>query len=593
MPISHTSALRRTVRNGSARAVAAAWRGLRWTGRRLRGELVRRVGGPARARVIVLFAAVLALSGADASTIGAAAPQLEQALHIGNASIGLLSSVALLVGALLVLPMGALVDRIRRIPLLAISIVLWSVASLVSAFAGSYGFLLLARLGLGAVNATAGPAIASLTGDYFPASERGRVYAYILGGEIAGTAAGFIISGSVASAISWRAPFVLLAVPGFWLARTLWRTVPEPLRGGQSRLEVGMTEVDEAFDSDHKRESGGEHARHEQELAHELAEARGLKPDPRLVLNDDPRDMTLIAAVRYVLRVPTNVHLIIGSSLGYFFFAGLQTFVVLYIRGQYEVGQLTSELVLALLVAGAMAGTIVSGRLTDVLVRRGALEARVWVPAICYFGAAGLLIPGFIIHTLTPALWFDIGGAALIAAANPPLDAARLDIMPSGLWGRAESARSFLRSLAQALAPLLFGGVASLIAGIAPEQSPIGTHAVGISSAGAKGLEFTFLIMLVSLGGAGVFLARSGRTYSQDVANAAAAGGDRSELDGVGSHDTGTTARRASGRGSSRSGRRVYASQRKAHGRAVVRRGIARGRWGAGRPRRGRQRRRG
>ena len=68
------------------------------------------------------------------------------------------------------------------------------------------------------------------------------------------------------------------------------------------------------------------------------------------------------------------------------------------------------------------------------------------------------MIPGFLSDHLTPALWFDVAGAALLSAANPPLDAARLDIMPAGLWGRAESVRTFVRSLAQALAPLLFGG---------------------------------------------------------------------------------------------------------------------------------------
>ncbi len=529
MPITAKATVGRGVRAAPERAGAAMWRGLRWGGRRARGELVRRVGGPARTRVVVLLAGVLALSGADASTVGAAAPQLEHALHIGNAKIGLLSSVALLIGALLVLPSGALVDRVSRIPLLAVSVVLWSVASLVSAFAGSYGFLLLARLALGAVNATAGPAIASLIGDYFPASERGRVYAYILGGEIAGTAAGFIVSGTVAAAISWRAPFALLALPGLWLARTLWRTVPEPLRGGQSRLRVGMTDLDEAFQPS---TGGGGPARdqvqQDQDVAQELARERGLRPDPALVLTDDPRAMTLIAAVRYVLRIPTNVQLIIGSALGYFFFAGLQTFVVLFIRGHYGIGQLTSELVLLLIVLGAMTGTVVSGRVTDMLVRRGTLEARVWVPAVCYFGAACLLVPGFIIHSLTPALWFDIAGATLLAAANPPLDAARLDIVPSGLWGRAESTRSFLRSLAQALAPLLFGGLASLVAGMSPAQAPIGTHSGGVSAAGATGLEVTFLIMLVALVAAGVFLARSHRTYPRDVATAAAVGGEAS-----------------------------------------------------------------
>src|SRR6202012_2249422 len=129
------------------------------------------------------------------------------------------------------IPVGLLVDRIKRMPMLAFSIVLWSIASLLSAFAGSYSSLLLTRLVLGAVVATAGPAIASLTGDYFPARERGQVYAYILGGEIAGTAVGFIVSGSVA-AITWRAAFLLLAIPGVFLARELYRTVPQPLPRG-------------------------------------------------------------------------------------------------------------------------------------------------------------------------------------------------------------------------------------------------------------------------------------------------------------------------------------------------------------------------
>jgi hypothetical protein len=152
------------------------------------------------------------------------------------------------------------------------------------------------------------------------------------------------------------------------------------------------------------------------------------------------------------------------------------------------------------------------------------------MPAICYLGATVLFIPGILGSSLTPALWFDIAGAALIQAANPPLDAARLDIMPAGLWGRAESTRTFLRSLAQALAPLLFGGVSQLVAGILPSQTPVGTHVHGtISSKTATGLEVTFLIMLSTLAAAGVFLWMSRRTYPRDVATAAASnqGSDR------------------------------------------------------------------
>jgi len=485
---------------------------------------VQAVGGPARARVILLFGAVLALNGADTATVGAVAPQLEHALHIGNTKVGLLSSVALLIGAVFVLPVGLLVDRFKRIPMLSVSIVLWSLASLLSAFAGSYGHLLLTRLALGAVTATAGPAIASLTGDYFPAAERGRVYAYILGGEIGGTAAGFIVSGTVASVISWRAAFVLLALPGFFLARTLWRTVPEPLRGGQSRLDPGVIDLDKALAEARSRaeQPEAEPAGKSDELAHEAVRERGVRPDPRLVLREDPQRMGLVTAIRYTLTIPTNALLIIGSALGYFFFSGLQTFALLFVRGHYHADQATAELVLAMLVVGALIGTLISGRLTDALLKAGVLEARIYVPAVCYVGAAVLLIPGLVGSTLTPALWFDVAGAALISAANPGLDAARLDIMPAGLWGRAESARTFLRSLAQALAPLAFGGLADAIAGIAPAQAPVGTHPGLVSPSTARGLEISFLIMVSALVAAGVFLFRARTSYPRDVATAAA-----------------------------------------------------------------------
>jgi MFS family permease len=425
----------------AARAVATALaRSVRWGGRRVQTSAVTAVGGPARARVIFLFGGVLALASADASTIGAVAPQLESALHIGNTEIGLLSSVTLLVGAVAVLPVGLLVDRINRVHMLSISIVLWSIAMLMSGAAGSYGSLLITRLALGAVAATAGPAIASLTGDYFYARERGRVYGYILGGEIAGTAVGFIFSGLIASALSWRFAFWAIAIPGFWLAETLWRTLPEPQRGGKSRLEHGTVDLFAAA-----RGEGGSKGPDEEpdqpvrddDLASEAARTRGIEPDPRLVLTEDPARMTINRAVRYVLSIPTNVTMIISSALGYFYFAGLSTFAVLFVRGHYHTNQATATGVLGLLVLGALAGVLVSGRLTDQLLRRGLLNARIWVPAVSYLAAAVLLIPGLISTKLSSAIWFDVGGAALLSAANPPLDAARLDIMPAGLWGRA------------------------------------------------------------------------------------------------------------------------------------------------------------
>jgi MFS family permease len=510
-------------RSRAVRLVTRLVQFMSWLGRVLRGRVVELVGGPARARVILLFGGVLALSTAQISTVGAVAPQLEQSLHIGNTKIGLLNSVALIVGAVAVIPVGLLVDRFRRIPMLSVSMILWSAATLLGAAAGSYGSLLVSRIGLGAVTATAGPAIASLTGDYFPSRERGRVYGYILSGEIAGTAAGFIISGTVASVFSWRVAFFLLGLPGLLLARSLWRTVPEPLRGGQSRLQPGALDLTAGQTRADPDADAAEPVAVDPDLAFDAASRRGFLPNPLLILRRDPDSMSLSEAVRYVLSIPTNTLMIISSSLGYFFFAGLQTFALVFMRGHYHASQGTATLMLGLLVLGSLVGTLVSGPVSDAIARRGAFEARVWVPAGCYLGATAVLIPGLLSNNLGSAIWFDVVGAALISAANPPLDAARLDIMPSGLWGRAESTRTFLRSVAQAVAPLLFGAVADLIAGFAPQQAPIGTHTHQVvSSQTGTGLQFAFLIMLVTLAAAGVFLLRARATYPTDVATAGA-----------------------------------------------------------------------
>ncbi len=168
----------------------------------------------------------------------------------------------------------------------------------------------------------------------------------------------------------------------------------------------------------------------------------------------------------------------------------------------------------------------------------------------CYLGAALLLIPGFVSTHLTPALWFDVAGAALVSAANPPLDAARLDIMPAGLWGRAESVRTVVRSLAQALAPLIFGVLASAIAGFYPSQAPIGTHPSAPTSIHeAHGLEITFLLMLTTLAAAGIVLLRGRHVYPRDVATAGASNQGSSDVsisprdDGTSPRDSGTSPR--------------------------------------------------
>ena len=86
--------------------------------------------------------------------------------------------------------------------------------------------------------------------------------------------------------------------------------------------------------------------------------------------------MRLRQVVGYVLRVRTNVYIILASSLGYLFLAGIRTFAVIFARGHFGVGQAAATLLLALVGAGSLLGLLTSGRLADGLIRRGRIAAR-------------------------------------------------------------------------------------------------------------------------------------------------------------------------------------------------------------------------
>jgi MFS family permease len=182
---------------------------------------------------------------------------------------------------------------------------------------------------------------------------------------------------------------------------------------------------------------------------------------------------------------------------------------VAFLRRQFSLGQSVATSALVALGIGAVAGVLAGGRLADRALDRGRVNARVVVPAVAYAAAALILAPAVATTSLLVAMPLYLLAAAALSAPNPPLDAARLDIMPSGLWGRAEGVRTVLRQLAQAGAPVAFGATADALGG----------H-------GGGGLQYAFLIMLVPLGVSGVIVWRGRRSYARDVATAIASEGN-------------------------------------------------------------------
>ena len=172
-----------------------------------------------------------------------------------------------------------------------------------------------------------------------------------------------------------------------------------------------------------------------------------------------------IAATRYILRIRTNVILIVASAGGYFFLSGVQTFGVEFVTRQYAIDQALGTLVLLVVGIGGVIGVLAGGALGDLLLRRGVFTGRILVSAIAAATAVVLFVPAIFTHHATMALPYIVFAALALSAQNPPLDAARLDIMVPLLWGRAEGIRTFLRTFAQAAAPVIFGGVSDYVFG--------------------------------------------------------------------------------------------------------------------------------
>jgi MFS family permease len=447
------------------------------------GRLDTVLGGAARRRVIVTLAAVLALDTADATTVGTNATQLEQALHIGKPEIGLLLTVSNAVGALAAVPFGVLVDRTVRTRLLALAIVVWAAAMAASGAATSFLFLLLTRVALGAVVAVAGPAVASLVGDFFDDNERGRIYGFIISGELVGAGFGFVVAGQLAS-WSWRAPFVFLVLPSLAVAWIVHR-MPEPERGGAGRLPSEGPRIDSDSTS----------------VAYRITREQDVQPATHAILEADAAQLPLRQAVRYVLAVRTNVVLIVASALGYFFFSGMRGFAVQFAKEHYGVGQHEASLLTVTLGAGALAGVLVGGRLADRLLRNGRLPARTEVAGVAALLSTVLFVPALVVTSVWLAVPLLTAAALCLGAVSPPLDAARLDIIHPAMWGRAESVRTVLRTCGDAVAPLLFGVMSASVFG------------------GSTGLEYTFLSMLGTVVAAALItLLIARRTYPHDVA---------------------------------------------------------------------------
>ena len=110
----------------------------------------------------------------DRYLVAGVLPRIEDSLHIDHAQAGTLQSVFIVV-YMLVAPLGGYVgDRYPRRWVLAVSILIWSFATVGAGLAGTYLTLLASRAIVGVGEAGYGTVSPGLIADYYPLQERTR-----------------------------------------------------------------------------------------------------------------------------------------------------------------------------------------------------------------------------------------------------------------------------------------------------------------------------------------------------------------------------------------------------------------------------------
>ena len=172
---------------------------------------------------------------------------IRAAFGISDTSFSLLQGYAFsLCYTLMGLPLGRLVDRSIRRRLIFWGLLFWTAMTALSAFADSFVFLVIARMGVGVGEAVLAPAAYSMIADYVAPARRGRAMAVYYTSLAVGSGASLLLGGWLLGVIpkegmvlplagmlpAWRVCFLAAAAPGLLLAALLF-TVREPLRREQ------------------------------------------------------------------------------------------------------------------------------------------------------------------------------------------------------------------------------------------------------------------------------------------------------------------------------------------------------------------------
>ncbi|PZQ63439.1 MAG: MFS transporter [Phenylobacterium zucineum] len=203
---------------------------------------------PGAWRALPVLIVLYALSLLDRQVLTLMVGPIKRDLGLGDFQIGLLQGLVFSVFySAAALPIGWLVDRFARRPIIWLGVTAWGLAAAACGLAQSYVQLLLARLGVGVGEAALSPAAYSMLADLFRPARLALALSVLMIGSSLGNGAAIGLGGLVVSfaerpegvslpllghLASWQFVFIVTGLPGLVLGALIF-LIREPARRGR------------------------------------------------------------------------------------------------------------------------------------------------------------------------------------------------------------------------------------------------------------------------------------------------------------------------------------------------------------------------
>ena len=179
---------------------------------------------------LALLTALNLLNYIDRNVLFAVQDLIKTEFPRSDAAYGLLTSVFFIFYMIAAPFMGPLSERFSRKSVIIVGAVIWSGATLLTAFTKNFNELLLRHTLVGIGEASFVILSPTFVADMFPENKRGRVMGIFYLAIPVGSALGFLVGGVLGPKYGWRVPFYVGAAPSLLFAFLLL-FIPEPPLG--------------------------------------------------------------------------------------------------------------------------------------------------------------------------------------------------------------------------------------------------------------------------------------------------------------------------------------------------------------------------